>query len=204
MADDVADRFAIRDLIENWVLWRDAGDWERFATLWRPTGRMNTSWYSAPAPDFIARSRRAFEGGLRVLHMLGGTSLELEGGRAVAQTRMQILQRAEVEGVLCDVVCYGRFWDALEKGDDGRWGLVLRQPVYELDHLIPVDPRRPPALDPARLEAFPEGYRHLAYLQTGLGFKVERALPGTRGPEIEALLARGRRWISGEGVECLV
>jgi hypothetical protein len=27
-----ADRFAIRELVENWALWRDAGDWERFAT----------------------------------------------------------------------------------------------------------------------------------------------------------------------------
>ena len=25
-----ADRFAIRELVENWALWRDAGDWERF------------------------------------------------------------------------------------------------------------------------------------------------------------------------------
>lgn len=24
----------IRELIENWVLWRDAGDWERFRTVW--------------------------------------------------------------------------------------------------------------------------------------------------------------------------
>ncbi len=28
------DRLAIRDLVENWVVWRDAGDWERFATVW--------------------------------------------------------------------------------------------------------------------------------------------------------------------------
>jgi len=28
-----ADRFAIRELIENWAVWRDAGDWERFATV---------------------------------------------------------------------------------------------------------------------------------------------------------------------------
>ena len=27
-----ADRLAIRDLVENWVVWRDSGDWERFRT----------------------------------------------------------------------------------------------------------------------------------------------------------------------------
>ena len=25
------DRALIRELVENWVVWRDAGDWERFA-----------------------------------------------------------------------------------------------------------------------------------------------------------------------------
>ena len=38
------DRLAIRELLENWVLWRDAGLWDRFATVWHPGGRMNASW----------------------------------------------------------------------------------------------------------------------------------------------------------------
>jgi hypothetical protein len=27
---EMAERLAIRELIENWVLWRDAVDWDRF------------------------------------------------------------------------------------------------------------------------------------------------------------------------------
>ncbi|BAR55174.1 hypothetical protein ACVIWV_000257 [Bradyrhizobium diazoefficiens] len=34
MAPQLLDRLAIRDLIEDWAVWRDAGDWERFATVW--------------------------------------------------------------------------------------------------------------------------------------------------------------------------
>ncbi len=63
-SEQLFDRLAIRELIENWVLWRDSGDWERFAQLWRPHSRMNTSWYSASASEFIERSRRAFATGL--------------------------------------------------------------------------------------------------------------------------------------------
>ena len=33
-------RQAIRDLLENWVVWRDAGAWERFRTVWHEEGRM--------------------------------------------------------------------------------------------------------------------------------------------------------------------
>ena len=33
-----ADRLAIREVVENWVLWRDSADWERFETVWHPDG----------------------------------------------------------------------------------------------------------------------------------------------------------------------
>lgn len=34
------ERMRIREVIENWLLWRDSGDWERFRTVWHPEGRM--------------------------------------------------------------------------------------------------------------------------------------------------------------------
>lgn len=196
------DRQAIRELIENWVIWRDSGDWARLATLWHPEGRMVATWCEASAADFIARSAAAWQAGMTVLHGLGGTAIDLHSTRAVAQTRMHILQRAEVHGVTVDVTCHGRFWDALEKVD-GRWLLRLRQPIYELDAMTPVAPGASVTLDPALLASFPVGYRHLAYLQTGLGLDVARDLPGTRGPAIEALLRRGARWLAGDAAPCL-
>ena len=54
-----------------------------------------------------------------------------------------------------------------------------------------------PALDAARLAASPEGYRHLAYLQLGLGFDVKLDMPQLTGPQTEALYARGRSWVAG-------
>src|SRR3954454_14247898 len=197
MGGDIADdRQAIRDLIEDWAVWRDAGDWERFRTVWHEDGRMMATWFQGSAEDFIRVSREGFERGVSILHFLGGTSVDLEGGRAIAQTKMTISQRAEVDGVLCDVVCTGRFYDFLERRD-GRWGLVLRQPIYEKDRLDPVDPAQRLTLDPALLQRFPEGYRHLAYLQTQIGFTVKPDMPGLKGPEVEALYARGRTWLAG-------
>lgn len=196
------DHRAIRDLIENWVIWRDAGAWSRLATLWHPDGRMMTTWCEASASDFIARSEQAWQAGMTVLHSLGGTSIDQRADRAVAQTRMRILQRAEVHGVLVDVTCHGRFWDALERVD-GRWLLRLRQPIYELDAMTPVALGAHVALDPVLLASFPEGYRNLAYLQTQLGLTVSRDLPGTRGSAVEALLDRGARWLAGDAPACL-
>jgi hypothetical protein len=196
MDERAADRYAIRELIENWVVWRDAGDWDRFAGVWHDDGRMMATWFQGPARDFIRVSREGFARGVRILHFLGGTSIDLAGDRAIAQTKMTISQRAGVEGVACDVVCTGRFYDFIERRA-GRWGLVLRQPIYEKDRLDPIDPAAKLVLDQGLLSQFPEGYRHLAYLQSRIGYEVKRDMPGLTGAEVEALYARGRRWLDG-------
>jgi hypothetical protein len=123
-----SDESAIRRLVQDWAVWRDAGDWERFRSVWHDDGRMMATWFQGGYEEFIRVSREAFARGVRILHFLGGTSVEIAGTRAVAQTKMTITQRAPVEGVECDVVCTGRFYDFLERRE-GRWGIVLRQPI---------------------------------------------------------------------------
>ncbi len=196
MPDDRDDRAALRDLVENWALWRDAGDWERFATVWHPDGWMTATWFQGPAAEFIAVSREGFERGISILHFLGGHTADLAGDRAVAQTKMTINQRAEVDGVEVDVVCTGRFYDFCAR-HDGRWTIARRQPVYEKDRLDPVDPATTLILDPALLDRFPPGYRHLGYLQTKAGFTVKPGLPGLTGPAVERLYAEGAAWLAG-------
>ena len=48
------------------------------------------------------------------------------------------------------------------------------------------------------LERFPEGYRHLAYLQTAIGYEVKPDMPGLTGPEVEASTRSGASWLAGE------
>jgi hypothetical protein len=190
-----SDHEEIRALVDNWILWRDAGDWARFRTVWRPEGRVMATWFQGSGDEFIEVSRQGWERGVSILHSHGGTTVEVAGDRAVAQTKMTISQRAEVDGVLCDVVCTGRFVDFLDQRA-GRWGLVLRQPIYERDRIDPVEPGTRPRLDEGLLARFPEGYRHLAYLQTRIGYRVKTDMPGLTGPRTEALYALGRDWLA--------
>ncbi len=178
------------------MIWRDSGDWDRFRTLWHDDGRMSATWTQAPVDEFIAASRAAQAKGLNVIHFLGGQSIDLAGDRAISQTKMTIAQRGLLEGVLCDVVCTGRFYDFLERRA-GRWGLVFRQPIYEKDRADAVDAGRQPAIDRTKLAAFPEGYRHLAYLQTQAGMTVSMDMPGRLGAAVERLYARGSAWLAG-------
>jgi hypothetical protein len=192
----MSDREEIRDLIENWVLWRDAGDWERFRSVWHKDGRMEATWFQGTCDEFIEANKNGWARGVSILHFLGGTSIDIARDRAVAQTKMTISQRDRVEGVLCDVVCTGRFYDFLDKRSD-RWGLVLRQPIYEKDRLDPVEPGATLQLDAELLYRFPEGYRHLAYLQSRIGYIIKPDMPGLKGREVEALYQRGRAWLAG-------
>lgn len=197
MNEPAADKVAIREVIENWLIWRDSGDWERFRNVWHEDGRMMATWFQGTAEEFIRVSREGMDRGVSIFHALGGSSLEIAGPRALAQTRTMISQRGLVHGVQCDVVCIARFYDFFEKRNS-RWAIVLRRLIYEKDRMDPVDPSETISLDANLLGRFPEGYRHLAYLQTNIGFNVKTDLPGLKGPEVEALYGRGKRWLAGE------
>ncbi len=190
------DKLNIREVVENWVVFRDSADWESFATVWHSDGYMTATWFQGSAEEFIEVSRRGFDAGVNIVHMLGGWSCRVEGARAISQAKMTIHQRAEVDGVLCDVVCWGRFYDFFEKRD-GRWAIVRRQPIYEKDRLDPVGPGASLKVDQKLLASYPEGYRYLAYLQSKAGFAVKRDLPGLRGDPVQKLYAEGAAWLAG-------
>ena len=109
-----SDSRAIRECVENWVVWRDAGDWERFATVWHADGWMTATWFQGSATQFIDVSREGFDRGVNILHALNGWSCDIAGARAISQAKMNIFQRAKLEGVDDDVTCWGRFYDFFE------------------------------------------------------------------------------------------
>jgi SnoaL-like domain len=196
MDDELSERLATRDIIETWANARDGGDWEALRACWHDDGYMTATWFQGPKDDFIRLSQEGRAKGVSTLHVTGGCRITLASAaptagpatvthpRAIAQTRMTIMQRAEVHGVLCDAACTGRFYDFFEKRQ-GRWGMVLRQPIYETDRLDPVNPGALLTVDPGLLARYPEGYRHLAYLQVQAGYQVKPDLPGLDGPEVK-------------------
>ncbi|MEZ0309156.1 MAG: nuclear transport factor 2 family protein [Ramlibacter sp.] len=204
MTPDLEDKLRIREMVERWAVWRDAGDWERFASVWHPDGVMMATWFQGPFTEFIRVTQEGWARGVSILHFLGGSAIEVAGDRAIAQTKMTISQRGMVEGaggpVLCDVVCTGRFHDFVTR-HEGQWKLLHRQPIYEKDRIDPVMPGARLELDANLLATFPEGYRHLAYIQTRLGYQVKMDMPMLKGEVVQELYRRGARWLAGGELE---
>lgn len=189
----------IRRLVEDWVMFRDAGDWDAFERVWHSDGWMTATWFQGPSAEFIRVSREGFERGVEIAHFLGGHTSEVHADRAIAQTKMKIEQRARIDGVEVDVTCTGRFFDFLSLRE-GRWGIVRRQPIYERDRLDVVDPGARLALDATILGRYPSGYRHLAYIQQAIGYQVVSDLPGNSGHALRKLYSEGHEWLQGSVV----
>ena len=187
----------IRDVVQRWAIYRDAGDWAKFRELWHPDGWMTATWFQGPAEEFVQASIAAVAQGAHILHFLGGTAVEVDGDRAVAQTKMTISQRGVVHGELVDVVCTGRFYDFFARYE-GRWCIARRQPIYEKDRMDPVDPSVRLTLDTEVLGRFPVGYQHLGYLQQEAGQQVKLDLPGLHGEAVRRVYQDGQDWLSGQ------
>ena len=193
----IRDVTIIRDLIERWAVYRDALLWDKFRTVWHQDGRMRATWFDGPYEEFIRTTEEGVRNGLNILHILGGTAIEVNGSRATAMTKMIILQRADIDGVVCDVTNYARHSDLWEKRE-GRWGLVCRETICDKDRIDPVDVNQRITLDEALLSRFPREYMHLAYLQTKAGYTVNPDVPRpSGGASLEAVYRRAEKWLAG-------
>jgi hypothetical protein len=171
--------------------------WDKFQTIWHDDGIMAATWTIGSYKDFIKITQEGVKRGLHILHILGGSDIDVNGNRAVSITKLMILQRAVVEGVLCDVTCYARHYDLWEKRD-GRWGMIYRETIADKDRMDPVNSGETVTLDKTLLEQFPVEYRHLAYLQTKAGYNVNKDCPRLSGGKaLDALYQKGADWLKG-------
>jgi hypothetical protein len=58
MDDVLRAKLAIREVIDDWVVASDAGDWDKFATVWHDDGWMTATWFQGPASEFQKARRQ--------------------------------------------------------------------------------------------------------------------------------------------------
>lgn len=178
--EELLDRAAITRVVQDWGLARDDARWDALRACYTPDADMHTTWFVGTASEFVERSIAAYRAGARVQHFIGAATIALAGVKAVVETRMMLLVRAKLEGIEVDVTCWGRFHDRFVK-HGAEWRIRKRVPVYEKDRLDPVEPGATLLLDAAALAQFPDGCRHLVYLQSRNGASIapDLAVPGS-------------------------
>jgi SnoaL-like domain len=187
------DKLAIAEVIQNWALWRDGGNFEALRTTFHPDATMTSTWFSGPAEDFIARAEARKPGG-RSAHFVGGSSVRLNGERALAETPIILLLRERIDDIEVDVTCHGRFFDRFVNAE-GAWQILRRGVIYEKDRLDPLRPDAVLKLDETILQRFPEGYRHVAYVQTKRGLAVATDRPTLPSPALDVLYREAHAWL---------
>jgi hypothetical protein len=58
-----ADFFEIQRVVEDWVIFRDAGMFDRLAALWHEDGRMMTTWSQVTGEEAVAPGHGKWDSG---------------------------------------------------------------------------------------------------------------------------------------------
>jgi len=117
-SNDLLNKLEITQMLLNWGTWRDAGEFDKLRSCYTDDATMITSWFDDLASVFVDRSvemRRHQPKDRGAVHLIGGTTSEVNGDRAFAETRITLLQRSMVHNKLVDATVYGRFLDFLVK-----------------------------------------------------------------------------------------
>lgn len=188
------DRAVIVEAVQNWGLWRDTGRWDRLRSLYTADAIQHSTWFVGSAAEFIDRCIESARRGGRSQHFIGASSVDLNGDKAIAETRLVLLVRGTLQGSEVDVTCYGRSYDWFVRLGS-EWRITRREMIYEKDRLDPVDPAAVVKLDAKELARYPAGYRHLAYLQASGGARITPDLPTPNSDALARLYADGIAWL---------
>lgn len=198
---DIADKFAIAELIQVWGVYRDQGKWRELRGTFAPEGHISVSWFRGPFEHFVEQCRAsAAAGHTWSRHHLFAPTIKLAGDRAVAETPVIIRVRQMFKNVPVDLTSCSRFLDRVER-HAGRWLIVERAAIYERDRLDPVEPSRAyeQLFKAGGAARFPEQYRYMAFrLAHAPGRTLAPMVYRDGGPETADLYARFAAWLAGE------
>jgi hypothetical protein len=179
---------------------RDTADWELLEALYWPGSIVRVTWFTGTIEDFVAVSRdqqKRGRGGS--FHVIQPLRSQVEGPRALVESRGQIRLRPTIDGVQCDVVNFGRFFSRAECRE-GVWRLASFDSIYGKDRIDPVDPAATLALDADLLARGRSSYQYLAYLNRKGGFVVPDDLPGDDDPRaVTEFILDALEWMREQG-----
>ena len=174
---------------------RDRGWWTQMAACFHPDSRVTLSWFDGPGSEFVARSRKMSEDGLRMVHRASPPVVHLHEDRAVLELPLAVERRFLLGGVEADLSSFTRLLYRLERRA-ADWKILSMNAIYERDTLVPAVPGTTLDIDRETIAGFRAPYRFVAYDISLGGRSMTSDLYGDDQPErVDALYRAAFDWL---------
>jgi hypothetical protein len=188
-ADDMLDKFAVKELIEFERYCRDNRLWEQMKRCYSKDSSVTTSWYTGDGQGFVDASSK-----MQTVapHKIYSTLVWVKGTKAAAITSACIQSRTEMGGKTLDLSSYVRLVYTAIK-ETGEWKLASLDAIYEKDCLVPASPHGMEPSGDARAS-----YANVITVIGSEGYDMNPDLAGDDRPDLrDALLAKTKAWFEG-------
>jgi SnoaL-like domain len=203
-ASDLAlalDKLQIFELVRLERLWRDLGEWDKLAGAYTEDAVIRTSWFHGNARDFAEGSKVMAGRGRHSKHPIWPVCARVNGDRALVESRSQIQNRSEIDGVAVDTVQYVRFVSRVRR-TPGGWRLATFEGIYEKGTIAPVNPHDAVPVDWAEVTAATPrtSYQLHAWAISRRGYAVPDDLLGDDEPQqLRKFYAAEEAWLLAAG-----
>jgi hypothetical protein len=198
--DDLAltlDKLQIFELVRLERLWRDLGEWDKLAEAYTDDAIIRTSWFHGNARAFAAGSKGMADRGRHSKHPIWPVYARVNGDRALVESRSEIQNRSEIDGVGVDTTQYVRFCSRVRRTPAG-WRLVTFEGIYEKGMIAPVNPADSVPVDWAEVAAATPrtSYQLHAWAISRRGYSVPDDLLGDDRPQqVRDFYAAENKWL---------
>ena len=128
-AEDMLEKFRVRELVEYERFCRDNALWDSMLACFAQDSRVEISWYQGSGQGFVEASKKMKA---KAPHKLNNTLVWLNGTHAASVTMGSIHIRRRMGGTWVDLVSQVRFLYTARK-EQGVWKIVTMNCIYEQD-----------------------------------------------------------------------
>jgi hypothetical protein len=192
-AQNVVDKFSIKELIEFERFCRDNAQWEEMKKCFAENSTVTISWYKGSGHGFVDASSKM---ATYAPHKIYDTLIWLNNDKAVSITMAKIQMRMEIQGHLLELSSDVKLLYKTQK-IDGLWSIISMDGIYEKDALVPVSPADGIVIPNEEIAKFRTSYANMSYCLSKNGHPVDVNLPGIDKPEmVEKLYQKSENWLN--------
>ena len=133
----LADREAIRDLVQGYAVAVDRKDWTRVRACFTPDAVCDYAWFKGDLDTVLGHIERGLAQFQTTMHLLGNHLAQVTGDTATAETYAVCHHRLQTPTGPADRIVGMRYLDGLVRTPEG-WRIRRRDIVVDWQRLDPV------------------------------------------------------------------